>query len=161
MKYSALILIAITFFAACKSETKSGPDHDPTEVTLPTTELESAKVLDDGLYCYQYVIKKDTYDINFNLINGAVEGDMSFKNYEKDSSKGKIKGYIKDDILTVNYRFNSEGMSSVRNINFKVRGEILITGIGEETSVGDSAFIKDISTIKYEGLVYSKIPCAN
>ena len=161
MKYSAIILLALLFFAGCKSESNSEAEKDPTEIALPTTELDSAKVLMDGIYCYQYVIKKDTYDINFTLSNGIVEGDMSFKNYEKDSSKGKVKGYLKDDILTVNYRFNSEGMSSVRNINFKVRGDMLITGEGEETSVGDSAFIKDMSAIKYEGLVYSKIPCAN
>lgn len=158
MKYSLFLFLSVIIFG-CKSEPKSEVKNDPSEVSLPTTELDSAVVLNDGIYCYQYVIKKDTYDINFNLTNGIIDGDMAFKNYEKDSSKGKIKGYLKDDIVTVDYRFNSEGMSSVRTINLKVRGDMLITGIGEETSVGDSAFIKDPATIKYEGLIYSKVTC--
>lgn len=159
---SYLFMALLTaFLFSCKPSNKSADEQkDPSEIDLPVTELSGKEpVLTDGTHCYQYTMKRDTYTIDITVTGNAVTGRMAFDNYEKDSSEGFVAGTLNDDILNINYRFNSEGMSSVRNINLKVRGKMLITGIGEEEVVGDSAFIKDPSTIKYEGLIYSKVDC--
>lgn len=154
-----LIFILSIIGYACKQKAAPVSPEDPTEVDLPVTDLDSARVLLDGNYCYRYVTQRDTYDIRFTLAQGKVTGEMSFDNYEKDSSEGSINGYLKDDIIHVSYRFRSEGMSSVRSMYFRVRGDLLITGVGEEMTEGDSAYIKDPAAIRYEGLVYSKTQC--
>ncbi len=147
--------------AACKQSNSSRDEiKDPSQIELPTTELNGKEAaLPDGTYCFQYTMKRDTYTLDITLTGGMATGQMAFDNYEKDSSHGTITGTLTEDILNVSYRFESEGMSSVRNINLKVRGDMLITGIGAEEVKGDSSYIKDPSTIKYEGLIYSKVDC--
>lgn len=87
---------------------------------------------------------------------------MVFNNFEKDDSHGTFTGKINGDILKAIYRFQSEGMNSVREIYLKMDGNNLITGIGDTEVKGDSAYIKDPASIKYpNSIVYKKVDCKN
>lgn len=157
-----LLPVIIIGLLSCKNNTSETIINNTTDTSAMVESTNSAvdsSALSDGAHCYIFIMKRDTYLIELTVDKEDVKGTMKFKNYEKDSSKGIINGTIKDDVLNVNYRFNSEGMSSVRNMYFKVSDKVLITGIGDETSTGDSAYIKDPTMVRYDGVIYDEVAC--
>ena len=44
-----------------------------------------------------------------NQSNSLITGELIFQNYQKDSSYGSFSGQFKDDQLTIDFRFTSEG----------------------------------------------------
>ena len=130
-------------------------------VSLPGTDLNGKELaLAEGRYCYQYSSGNDTFDINF-IVTGSkqVSGSMVIKNSGNEPNLGTVNGNIEGDIVTLIYRFHTGDQFSIRNMNLKVRGNLLITGTGNEEAVGDSAFISDKSSIQYDGLVYHAVEC--
>src|SRR5689334_4035499 len=91
-----------------------------SKVETPKEDLSQASIKG----CYVATIGKDVYTLNILSQNGEkVEGTLSFKNFEKDSSSGTFKGTYKDGILLGDYSFTSEGMDSVMQVIFKKFGD--------------------------------------
>lgn len=154
-----LLMMPGLLLIGCKQGQAPAPDEGPDMVSLPKTDVDSVQVMLDGNYCYRYMMHRDTYDIHLTLVQGRVTGEMNFDNYEGESSNGSLDGYIKEDIITLKYRHNTDGITKVSEMYFKVRGNLLITAEGEEKMEGDSTFFSDPAGLRYEGLVYSKIEC--
>lgn len=105
--------------------------------------------------------QRDTYDIKMTKTGNDVNAFMHFNNYEKDDSRGNFTGTIvKDNIIKVIYKFESEGIKSTREIFLKDNGNEIITGIGDEDLKGDSAFVKNPDAVKFTGTVYKKVDCS-
>jgi hypothetical protein len=73
---------------------------------------------------------------------------------------GTIQGSMVDDLLIAEYTFQSEGVTSTRQVVFKKNGDELVEGFGEVTEVNGKMIFKDIPSLKYsETMVLKKVPC--
>ncbi|HQW70749.1 MAG: hypothetical protein IPO45_13290 [Saprospiraceae bacterium] len=161
MKIRLILFLTPLIILSCKNSSQNKEPKDPMAVSLPGTDLSGKESsLAQGRYCYQYSSGNDTFDINF-IVTGSkqVSGSMVIKNSGKEPNLGTVNGNIEGDIVTLIYRFHTGDQFSIRNMNLKVRGNLLITGTGNEEAVGDSAFISDKSSIQYDGLVYHSVDC--
>ena len=108
--------------------------------------------------CYAFVQQKDTIALEIDQDGAKVSGNLHFKNYEKDSSHGPVEGEYAGDTLKLEYTFQSEGMTSVREVRFLKSGNSLLMGIGDmDDKDGKLSFTKDV---KYDKtLVLVKTNC--
>ena len=70
--------------------------------------------------CYQMTLKRDTVNLQLNVNDTIVTGDLQYDFFEKDRNEGTLKGVLRNDIITGDYTFQSEGTTSVREVIFKI-----------------------------------------
>ncbi len=144
---SVIIIILIGVFIWSKDINKNNP----------LEEISSIKG------CYIAGNTKDIYTLNIESIDGEnIAGTLSFKNFEKDSSKGSFKATYKDNILLGEYTFASEGTESIMQVIFKKSGDDFIRGYGEVNQNGDHFL--DINNITYDNSplsIFKKAICPN
>lgn len=80
--------------------------------------------------CFMWTSGKDTIRLSYVPSDLNVTGKLDYQFYEKDQSSGTISGTFIGDTLFVDYKFKSEGMSSVREAAFLKKGDSLIPGTG-------------------------------
>jgi hypothetical protein len=137
------------FLGACTSNTTKAKTDE-------SKELKEVRVIDSTSPfggCYKAVLQKDTSDLVLQHKKDAttVSGDLSIKNFSKDSSKGTINGIIEGDLIVAWYDFFSEGKHSVRQVVFKLQGDQLLKGYGNLVNKGksDTLMFENIGTLKY------------
>lgn len=81
--------------------------------------------------CYQMTMKNDSAWLNLAVNDTVVTGDLKYNLYEKDSNIGSITGVVRDSMIYADYTFQSEGMTSVREVIFKISGDTLIQAFGD------------------------------
>lgn len=69
--------------------------------------------------------------LRLNQRGDAVEGELTYYVREKDSNRGTIVGTMRDDTLFGEYTFQSEGITSIREVAFIRRGDELVEAFGE------------------------------
>ena len=140
---AALSMIALS----CVKKTESNV-QDVTEdsMTVNTSDFNIEAVPE---ICYMEATGKDTLFMKVVSNLGTVTGNLYYKNFEKDSSFGDIVGVEDGDTLKVDYTFESEGMTSTREIWFLMKDGKVLEGIGEPDA--DGTGYKDYYSIKYEG----------
>lgn len=149
--------LTLAAFFACNDNDKTEPASNDS-VTNGSQPAATSAVMEE---CYRKVLARDTFAIRIIQTGYTVSGDLLFDNYEKDSSKGRVKGVVVGDILKLWYDFQSEGMRSVMEVYFKKQGDKLIRGIGPVDVKGDTSYFKDPSGIRYEEKeAWSKVDCA-
>ena len=140
-----LIIITIVMFVVYKKPVTENPISVSDPVTI-TNEPESI------VGCYAATLKQDIYTLSVTLQTGdAVQGNLEFKNFEKDSSVGTFAGTYVDGILLADYTFNSEGSESVMKVAFKKTDDGFVRGYGETTADG-LGFVNP-GTITYDDTV--------
>ena len=80
--------------------------------------------------CFVWTSGRDTIRLSYVPSDLNVTGQLAYLFYEKDQSSGTISGTFVGDTLFVDYKFKSEGMTSIRETAFLKRGDSLIPGIG-------------------------------
>lgn len=99
--------------------------------------------------CYVATLAKDVYTLTvLDQSGGTFSGNLSFKNFEKDSSSGTYNGTYADGILLGEYAFQSEGMDSVMQVIFKKTGESFVRGYGDVDETGTR--FTSLSDITYD-----------
>ena len=150
---SNVILLAII--------TSSCMDSKKKEVVIPPLEVE-APLETPKKECYQAVIEKDTLTltVDVNSVN-EFTGELSYSYYEKDKSFGTLLGNVKGDTIFADYKFESEGKTSIRELAFiKKDANTYVEGYGEMIDANGKMTFKDKSKIKFDGnIVYNKINC--
>jgi hypothetical protein len=112
--------------------------------------------------CYQGVQEKDT--ILMTLIskgNKLQYGKLSYNYFQKDRNEGTLVGAFHGDTLIGKYSFQSEGVTSVREVIFLKQGSSYIEGFGPvvDDHQGNLSF-KDIKTIQFNAsLPLVEVPC--
>jgi hypothetical protein len=135
----------------------SSCNQSPTQnsaVNMKTSEKDSIFNV-----CYSSVVKKDTVLLNALWYGDSIKGSLGYKLYEKDRNNGTIMGKIYGDTIRAKYTFMSEGRESVREVAFLRRDTLLIEGYGNIKEVGDEVVFEDFGTLKFNGLILSKVPC--
>ena len=152
MKNFILSAFIVLFAVSCEkksSETVNTSTTPPDSVTVPETNepVESSTVQT----CYMANTGKDSVFISLDDNLGTITGKLRYKNFEKDSSFGDVIGSKSGDTLKLNYIFQSEGMTSDREIYFLQKGGNLIEGIGDHKVEGNKDSYANPSKLKYEG----------
>lgn len=146
---------------SCRHLSSNESTASPNDINLPQTSVDSVSVMKDGVYCYRYMIHRDTYDIHLSLQNGRIKGNMIYKYFDKNVVNATFSGYIKEDILYTKYLSDSSKTNQRRQLNFKVRGNLLIEGEGRMNLNQEILSYYHPDSVRYEGLVYSGIDCIN
>lgn len=135
------------------SKNKEAVIH-PVEVEAP---METATK-----ECYQAIIERDTITLRLD-VNSVNEftGELDYSYYEKDKSFGTLIGNVNRDTIFADYKFESEGQTSIREVAFiKKDVNTYVEGHGEMIDVNGRMTFKDKSKIKFDGnIVYNKIDC--
>lgn len=142
-----IFFLIVLFFCACNSQ--NGQQAN-TDLDQKNREIDGKTVDLEG--CYVSIFKKDTTYLKLNKENNFITGNLVYKRFEKDNNSGTIKGKIADSLLIADYTFNSEGMTSVRQVVFKISGEQLIEGFGDIIigKSGDTAKFKNLSQLTFQ-----------
>lgn len=130
---------------------------DSGKITLTKVEDKSTPGVPG---CYMKIVGRDTAIIKLEQKGNVFTGKMIYDNYEKDGSKGIIKGKEEGGILKLWYDFDSEGRHSVTEVYFKKDNGRLLRGIGDMDTKTDTAYFT--SGINYSDKeAFSKVDCGS
>ena len=140
-----IILTALSLMLLYSCADNTGKQEVPPPLTKDTT---AAPVTYAG--CYEMIINKDSAYLQLTDSGYFYTGTLNYKRFEKDSNHGIVSLSKEKDHLSGWYTFQSEGMTSVRQIIFKAYDGKLAEGFGEIGVIGDSAFYKYPVTLQFE-----------
>ena len=148
-----MYLAVAALFTACQNNSKT-----------PATEAVTAEKINNALpekECYSYINNRDTILMSLEQTNQVITGALSYNLFEKDKNRGKVSGIKNGDTLLLIYNFESEGVTSKRELAFLKKGNKLIQGFGAEVEKDGSMVFKDKKQIKYDedGLALIETDC--
>jgi hypothetical protein len=139
------VLIAL-ILSACSAQNSQDSSSVPADSVVE--EMTSN--------CYLYVNKLDTVQLNLMQLGTKVSGELTYKFYEKDANSGTIEGEIKGDTLLANYTFNSEGITSLRQVAFLKKGEDWVEGVGDVVGIDGRVNFKDPKALHFNSSLLLK-----
>ncbi|CAA9499334.1 MAG: hypothetical protein AVDCRST_MAG96-1882 [uncultured Segetibacter sp.] len=145
-----VILITFIFVAACNSKPEANTD---TVALKEDTVIELRYVAKTPLGiagCYSWTAGRDTATLHLQVTEKQVTGDLVYDWSEKDGNTGTLQGVVQDSLLVANYTFQSEGMTSVREAVFKIKGDSLLEGFGDLTTSGDTIKFKNKGKLQFQ-----------
>ncbi|MDB5245720.1 MAG: hypothetical protein JWQ40_114 [Segetibacter sp.] len=156
-----IILIASLFITACNSPAKTD--------TVSENAITDTSITDDTYIattpipiagCYAWAVNKDTATMKLEASGSMVKGSLLYDWSEKDRNSGMINGVIKDSLILANYTFEAEGMTSVREVVFKISGASLLEGFGDVNAEGDTVKFKNRAELQFmNDRPFEKIEC--
>lgn len=139
MKTTYLFILAC-LFASCNSP-KSELDKTSPQV-VKTNE-------DSPINCYMYASESDTIILNLNSTGNSISGTLVYSFKEKDKNKGTIQGSIKGNMLVADYTFMSEGVTSTRQVAFKMEGNHYVEGYGDVYTQNEKVQFKNLGSLNF------------
>lgn len=110
--------------------------------------------------CYSSTYKRDTSALQIETKGAVVSGPLSYSLFEKDRNDGNFQGEVNGNILSGWYLFKSEGVMSVRQVAWKIKGTHLWPATGEMQQRGDTIFFRNMDQLQYDSLhSFVKIAC--
>jgi len=161
MKYIFFILL-FGKMISCHNNSQSNDrlDNDRSSDTgkiIPSDITNNP--LADVRGCYMKIIGRDTAILMLEQKGNELSGKMLYDNYEKDGSRGTVKGKEEGEILKLWYDFNSEGIHSVIEVYFKKENGRLLRGVGSMDVKTDTTYF--ISGLNYSDKeAFNKVDCA-
>lgn len=145
-----IFLLFILVAAGCNSENNPESSASSTNVDSSSVNDNAGVITTNISGCYASNVKKDSSLLKLTISDTSVTGELSYHLYEKDSNSGTIKGLIHDSLIVADYTFQSEGMTSVRQVVFKMNNDTLVEGFGDIMMKGDTAEFKNISDLQFQ-----------
>ncbi|MFA9190081.1 hypothetical protein AAGV28_01755 [Flavobacterium sp. FZUC8N2.13] len=147
-------IVLVTILSSCMNNKNKEAVISPAEVEAPMETPQNE--------CYQAVIEKDTITltVDVNSVNDF-RGELNYSYFEKDKSFGTLLGNVRGDTIFADYKFESEGTTSIRELAF-IKKDIntFVEGHGEMIETNGKMSFKDKSKIKFDGnIVFNKIDC--
>lgn len=99
--------------------------------------------------CYQMMMKRDTAALELTVKDTTVTGSLQYNLYEKDRNTGTLQGVLRNDIIYADYTFQSEGMTSVREVAFKIQDGALLQAVGAVSEQNSKVVFKDQATLQF------------
>lgn len=142
-----LISIGVILLLSCNNQEQS------SEKGMPVATGDITK-------CYSYTNKNDTIMLKTKVVSDLVTGDLVYNFYQKDKNTGTIQGQMKGDLLIADYTFNSEGVSSTRQVIFKKDGNRFIEGFGELEDKAGRMIFKHPDSLNFDHtIVLGEVNC--
>lgn len=146
MKKVSVIIVMLVIFVSCKKEATL-----PTPQITPDPPKEAEIVEPAGDQCYTWNAKGSTIEMSFNVnSHQEVNGKLSYNLAGKDKNEGTLIGNIYGDTLIADYTFDSEGVSSIREVAFLQKDGTYIEGYGDIVEANGKVSFKDRKTLKFD-----------
>jgi hypothetical protein len=143
-----LMVISIFIFSSCESKKTAA-----TPAVGDSSTSGEMKIMIPNTYCYSTTGGKDSVYLKLEKFPNVVTGQLLYKLYEKDSNTGDIDGVLRGDTLIAYYKFRSEGIESVRQVIFLIKGDVAKEGYGEMEERDGKMVFKNLQEI-----IFSKSP---
>ena len=159
MKYILYVLL-FSKLTACNNNSQLNKESTTSRSSDRTTSISSEPVdpVNDGTGCYMKIVGRDTAILMLEQKGNMFIGKMLYDNYEKDGSRGTVKGKEDKEIIKLWYDFDSEGMHSVMEVYLKKENGKLLRGVGDMDAKSDTAYF--ISGINYSDKeAFNKVDC--
>ena len=160
MKYILYILLFSKLMACndiSQANNRSATSQSSDSGTTISSQPEERSV-NDIPGCYMKIIGRDTAILMLEQKGNMFTGRMLYDNYEKDGSRGTIKGKEDKEIIRLWYDFDSEGMHSIMEVYFKKENGKLLRGVGDMDAKTDTIYF--ISGVNYSDKeAFTKVDC--
>jgi hypothetical protein len=100
--------------------------------------------------CYEMTLKKDSAFLDLQVTDTVVTGTLNFNFFEKDRNSGTLQGVLRNDKILADYTFQSEGVTSVREVVFQIKDSTLLQGHGELKQQGTKLVFADPENLQYQ-----------
>lgn len=159
--FSALIIL---FVSSCDGEKMS--TEPVTQIHTVHNEAKNQSVASNHIAdvngCYELVMRQDTASIELHLKDSIVTGNLIYDWNEKDSNTGTIKGVMRGNLIYVDYSFVSEGITTVRELIFKLEGLLLQQGVGDLDEQNNKIVYRSKSNLDFNVMPpFMKVDCTN
>ena len=155
MKNTIVIFVLILSLIGCKNKSEEAKETS----TQIMESNEPTGLLEVGCYAYnanKSAIKFEIMDIKDDII----KGNLKYRLAEKDANIGTFEGVLIDDILLGDYTFQSEGLTSTREVIFKIINGQLIEGYGNMDEEG-THFVNTDHVTFTSTMPLTKMNCIN
>ncbi|MFN2456977.1 MAG: hypothetical protein ABR502_02140 [Chitinophagaceae bacterium] len=157
MKY--ILLIYTTFLIACGNKPTEQASDSTVHANAKDTIVTNAQPMVIA-GCYEMTMKRDTAALRLDVQDTIVTGKLNYHFYEKDWNGGDIKGIIRDNLIHADYTFRSEGMTSVREVVFKIQDDALWQGFGDLTEKNGKIIFVNKQNLQFHSInPFIKVNC--
>lgn len=139
-------LTIVVALSSCKQEVKNAA---ALSTSPAATVLSEGKTRESHKLLYQCIKNNNEFVLDVVREGDSVHGTFKYNLSEKDKNTGTIKGVFKGDLLIADYLFMSEGITSTRQIVFKVEDKALLEGFGDIEEKDGKVVFKDVNQLKY------------
>lgn len=143
------LIFAIFILAACNTSTEKTESKDE-DTTSEKPGADPAPKPSPQTECYMHVSGRDSFFVELNRVGDELNGFLEFRNYQKDKSRGTVRGRVDGDVYKLIYDFFSEGTQSIMEVYFKKENDILLRGVGDMSMRRDTLFFNNPSSIDYD-----------
>ena len=160
MKYILYFLVFGNLIAChdTSRENNQATTSQSSDGGKPISSNTEEKPVTDVTGCYMKIVGRDTAILMLEQKGNMFTGKMLYDNYEKDGSRGTVKGKEDKEIIKLWYDFHSEGIHSVMEVYFKKENGKLLRGVGDMDAKTDTTyFISGINYSDKEG--FNKVDC--
>ena len=152
-----MLLGFILLSGSCNNEGKTS-----AEVKALADSSITGKSINDSLAsgCYSQIEGRDTSHLQIDNKNMNINGTLSYNIFQKDRNDGTLQAEITGDILNGWYLFKSEGVISVRQVAWKIKGSELWPGTGEMVEKNDTMFFSAPDALQYDNTrPFKRVDC--
>jgi len=154
--WSKILLGAFFITSSCNNENKTSAAVNNDTVN----NIKPAAIDTISSGCYSQISGRDTAMFQIENTKGSITGSLSYNIYQKDRNDGSFQGELTGDTLIGWYLFKSEGVMSVRQVAWRVKGNELLQGMGEMTERSDTMRFVNPDKLKFDnGRPFKKVEC--
>lgn len=165
--YKSIVLFSVLLFYACGNPASDADAaQKDTVLSSQTIHTNGSDTIVTGAKpmmlngCYQMILKRDTATLHLTVKDTTVTGDLRYDWYERDGNTGTLSGVLRNDQIVADYTFQSEGVTSVREVVFKIQDSVLLQGFGELREQGGKVVFQDREGLQYQTAnPFFKIAC--
>lgn len=154
-KAFTIVALASIFLISCQSDSKKYTTVDSSIMS------EQQGLKSDPDECFVYSNNKDSASLRmWGTGNNIILGELFYKPHEKDNNSGTIYGIIKGDTIIVDYKFESEGVYSKRQVVWLRQGDKLLEATGDSYQVNGDVKFKNINKLAFgKSIIFQKTNC--
>jgi hypothetical protein len=158
------LAISIISIVSCNDKpagtTDKGNDTTSHNASVKDKTGAASGFSGDTRICYSNFRNRDTVLLSFTRNDTTINGELMYQFFQKDRNTGIINGTVKGDTIIADYKFNSEGTTSVRQVVFLKRGDELLEGFGDVEENNGKMVFRNISTLVFDSsMVFSLTDC--
>lgn len=99
--------------------------------------------------CYEMTHKGDTATLQLDVQDSVVTGRLAYRWNQKDHNTGTIRGVLRDSLILADYTFESEGLTSVRELILKIEDTVLVQAFGDLQTKGNKIVFANPTAVQY------------